>query len=542
MGFGLHTASLVLLFICFVFLLLATISAPIVEAFPLGKTASYVYGTFGYCTGGTCSTVGYPWDYPTGDTLRNWILNASTRSSLNKIVILIPITLGLTFINLISVLVLHFKNKLKVIPIVLNLLVALCLMILAIILVLLYYPNVGWMTWCILACAVLAIISFILLVISVFTQDKYPEDQDSDLTSLNNQYINNNFNEKFSNINANNISLPNTRQNDDEGFKVKAPLIISQNYTNNNSNTNANRTNTLTNTSEYNAHQPTQTNDFINKPMPANYASKNSSYYTNNDDKVSVINSVGTPVNSNKQMAPAIVANVATRSSIDDVPGPGYANNTQGNAQGNYQRQTPYPTNSVQYPANSVQYDQSVFQHHPEVEGHKPFTELDDFEVDDELANTNHNGLVTNLQLSDSESDFTSVSQRGYNSNSNNIQYPHVQQFAPSNQQFGHNDDVPPPPPSHQQSYNNRTYGPRQPNQGFQQAPAPAPAPAQQSRSDGLLNDNPDFNIVGPSKRKQNSGFVPVAARYKNQLVHGGGRPGNGTGSNSGSSPYSITR
>lgn len=533
MAFGLHTISLVLILVCFVFLLLSTISPPLIRLFALGKTLDVVYGTFGYCLeGSNCSKVAYPWDFPIEDNTNNWLLSDSTRTSLNKIVILIPITLGLSFFNLISISVLHFINKLRVISIVLNLLVAMCLTALSAILILIYHPHMGWLTWALLGCAVLSILSFIVLIISAFTSNNNEKDY-SDLTSLSNDYIKNDFNEKFSEPRTTTVGLPDSRQNsidNNYGFKVSGPLSNNGfNNINNNNNMN-NRSNTMTNTSSYNAHPPTQSSDFITKPIPANYSNNNSSFYSQNDDKVSVINSVGTPVNSNKQMAPNIVANVATRSSIDNFPGPGYLDDKV--RQGNYDHQTPYPNNSISY-------HQSVFQHHPEVEGHKPFTELDDFDIDDDLEH-NQNGLVNNLPFSDSESDFTSVSQQGYNSN--HVQYPQAQQHIPTNQQYGQNQMNAVGAPSNQQTSNNRYIAlnnGRQLNQGFQQSPIPPPIP--QSRSDGLLNDNPDFNIVGPTKRKQ-TGFVPVAARYKNQFP--GGRPGNGSSShpNSGSGPYSITR
>ena len=56
-----NTISFVVILVSFVFLLLATISSPVVKAFKLGDTASHTYGVFGFCWNNDldCFT-GYP--------------------------------------------------------------------------------------------------------------------------------------------------------------------------------------------------------------------------------------------------------------------------------------------------------------------------------------------------------------------------------------------------------------------------------------------------------------------------------------------------
>ena len=47
----------VLLFIAFAFLLVASISTPIVKAIPLGTYNGVDFGVFGYCQGNKCSSI-----------------------------------------------------------------------------------------------------------------------------------------------------------------------------------------------------------------------------------------------------------------------------------------------------------------------------------------------------------------------------------------------------------------------------------------------------------------------------------------------------
>ena len=483
---ALRGIAFALVLIGLVFLLLSTISAPIVSSFPLGKLDNFVYGVFGYCKGSECMSATYPYTFAL--TKADWFLSESNRNNLVKALILTPVTLGLSFFTLVAIVFSFFVPVFISIAMILAIVTTLCLIVVAVMAVIIFHPYEGWLAWCLIGSAAVAIIASVLLVAS-FAIDSREGGDDEDTASLTNfDQINQNFNEKFSN-NPKIIGLPHTRNrtgsidtSSNEGYEAK---IVPRLTTSNTLSTPTSKA--PLNSSLYTA-QALKPNDFTKGPIKPGYYSSSKSSFSNRTEKVSVYNSVGNPVESNKQIAPTVIPNVATRSSTEE--------SFHG------RQQAPYPTNSVTY-------DQSVFQHHPEVEGHKPFTELDDFDIENDEDDQQ-------LQGSDSDSDFTSVSQRAYDS-----PHPNARQFIPHNQQT--NQQPPPqfynqtPPQPMQPQFANRGYSPQQ----YQQRPQqfqPRPQQYRPSASENALQNNPDFNLVGATKRKNNNGFVPVAARYKNQV------------------------
>ncbi|KAK6465030.1 SUR7/PalI family-domain-containing protein [Scheffersomyces coipomensis] len=521
-----NSLSFILILVSFVFLLLATISSPIVQSFNLGKTSSHTYGIFGYCDikSNTCSTATYPYSLSSAkDDTSNWFLSSSsTRDNLAKIFIIAPIALGFNFITLILIIASHFQIKPVIIAgIVFNLLAFILTTLITVIVIIVFYPNLAWTSWILIGAAAATLISFVLMILTLLyhqndSYDDDDEDQSSDVKfpTFNNSAqvpTSNNFNSTFTgptnytNLNTNNN---NNNHNDSGSSSIEKdyeykPHIQTQPIASSSSQTYdrsmiSNNSNNL-----YNS-KPQLANDFTtSKPLQQPYY--NPITGSEHNSKLSLIQNSNT------------------------IPQP---------SQQQQQTSAPYPQN---------QYPTSVFEHHPEVEGHKPFTELDDeyyHDVDEDLLDENaplRNG-------SDVDSDFTSVSQRAVNPKfyGHQVSPPQHQPYYPSAQPYQphfQQQQIPiqpqlQPPLSQSTSYYNAS--PQQP-------PPPQQQQQQQQRgptiSDNVLSQNPDF-AIGPAKRRMQPGFVPVAARNKaNQQASAsalmGRRNGSGSGSGvGGSGPY----
>ncbi|KAK6204320.1 SUR7/PalI family-domain-containing protein [Scheffersomyces amazonensis] len=501
---GFNSLSFILILISFVFLLLATISSPIVSSFNLGKTSSHTYGIFGFCkiSDNSCSKATYPYTLSgVDDKTDNWFLDSTTRDTLAKIFIIAPIALGFNFISLVVIIISHFQIKPAIIGgIVVNLLAFILTTLVAVIVIITFYPNLGWTGWILIGSAAATLISFIFMILTLlFHQEEDSEldvYDDSDVvenkfTNYSDKGLGGGFNSTFnapitSNTLAtatNNYSTNNTFESSsiEKDYEYKQKTA---------SQTQAYDRSVNSNTSLYN-NRPQIANDFTNKPVVQPYYS----VVTGSDH--------GSKVTLDQQ-------------------------------QQQQQQQAPYPKTN--------QYPTSVFEHHPEVEGHKPFTELDDEyyqDVEEELDESvplNRNGTG-----SDADSDFTSVSQRAVNPQFYGHQVPaqnqYQQQYYPNAQQFQ---------PHFQQT--SPTSFPPQQGQYQQQPvyynsyqPQAAPRAPQSTISDNVLSQNPDF-AVGPAKRRVQPGFVPVASRSKpgNQMNASSlmGRGSTRSGSGSGSGPY----
>lgn len=522
---GFHSVAFVLILVSFVFLLLATISPPVVSTFALSKTSDYVYGIFGFCTnsGSKCSTATFPYSLSdVDDKTDNWLLANSSRDNLAKVFIIAPISLGVNFILLALIVAAHFTAKtVTIFAIILNFISFIVTTLVAVIIVVVFYPNVAWTGWILIGAAAANLISivFLALAATIGSDDNDVDDLDSAENNLTNfTVLENKFNNVSSYGNTSNLaggfkgpttsySANNTFDTSsiekDYDFKQQQATAVDttkpfQPYANTLSSINK----TVSNNSLYNT-KPQTVNDFTTKQ-----ASINGSAYSEGSQ-------------------------VGSKASL---------NNSSGNRQPR--------VNGAPYP-QSAQPDKysSVFEHHPEVEGHKPFTELDDYDnFDDDDAVPLNRNTPPGSNDSDVDSDFTSVSQRAVNPNYNNYygqpapqqpqqsgngyyamtpqgpsgQYPHVQQYQPHYQQQS-------PPQPGPGGYFGGSNGPGAYSRLGQ------PVPLQRSTvSDNVLNANPDFNLVGPRRRMQ-PGFVPVAARYNanksaaaSSLMGRGGAPGSG--------------
>lgn len=549
MGFSLHlnTVSFVLILVSLVFLIFGCISTPTASVFKLGTTDRYDFGIFGYCkSSGSCSSATYPLKLSDLQKVSSWQFAADTRDTLAKIFIIIPIAAFFNLISLIIVALSHcLSNTLIIISLVTTFFAFALSTILCIVVILAYYPNVGWAGWILIgsAAADLIAIPFLILALKLKNDDSTnDDDEDSSLSNVARTGTVDDltkFDDKFGYVSApafNGPGLPRSYNNADETSSISKDYEYKVN--NNNSNPYIqpqppHATKTYSNSSVYNS-KPQVAQDFTNhqKPSAISLAQQTnaSSYYE--DAQVNLVNGPNTPISAKQQMAPNLVPKVATPTSNDPPP---LSNPPQ----------LPYPTSNQGSPLNRPGYNPTnygVFEHHPEVEGHKPFTELNDDDDDVVADDFNQNNQTNRRSIdntSDNDSDFTSVSQRAvnpkYNPNGQYYQmvqpppvpqnsqhynqYPNASQYSP---QFAPNmqmRNVPqggyqPSPNPQQQGYfpAPQNYQPQQ-QPYYNQAVVPPPQQQQQARgptiSDNVLNNNPDFALGlggGAAKRKAYGG------------------------------------
>ncbi|CAI5756833.1 unnamed protein product [Candida verbasci] len=531
---SLNSISFILILVSFVFLLLATISSPVVKSFNLGHTADYTYGIFGYCwdNNSQCSSATYPIKLSdVDDSTSNWILNNNTRDTLAKIFIIAPIALGFNFVLLVLIFASHFSNKgVNLIAIVVNVLAMILTILVTIIIILVFYPNLHWTSWILLGAAAATIFSLIFLILNLITL-KRNDDNDSDTESGFDKFANyGQLDDKFNHIQTLTFKSPNSTSSIENEYNYKQYDSTMSNV-NSFSNTNSNLNNDSGFINKgYNNPPPIRTHNGSNS-----FTSQSSSCYSKPPQTVNDF----TNTNSNS------VASGYRPTGTTGVDGSTTSNNP------------PYPASTPKITNDS--FSRSVFEHHPQVEGHKPFTELED-DFDDEEDLTKNNQQQSND--SDDDSDFTSVSQRAPNpqytqqqqqqqqqqqipvQRNYNPQYQNVQQYQPMYQQT--------PPQSYQQQVQPHYQSQPQPLQYPQQyntSVSPQGYYSSQQRptiSDNVLNSNPDFNFARgqpQAKRRVSPGFVPVAARYKNQQSNNNASQLMGRNAASArNGPYGITR
>lgn len=518
---GFQSVSFILTLVSFVFLLLATISVPVVKQFYLASTNDYNYGVFGYCPtdGKSCSDAGFPYDISFHDSPNDWLLGDSTRTTLAKTLIICPIACGLNLICLILIFVSHFfSSGIFIVTIVFNIITFIVTALIAVLVVIMFHPHVSWTGWILIGSAAASLISVVFLFLALRLSD--PKGDDEENESINEL---NTFDDKFGNTNSGFMPLPPNNGGFRSNFNDNGSSI-SRDYEFKAS-SNQGKSNTMTSSSIYNSN-PQLTKDFTQQNNNSFGSRSAGTHYE--DAQVNLVNGPNTPISSKQQIAPSFVPNVATPTD-NDMP------------KSNVPR-VPYPSNA---PLNKPPYggaDMSVFEHHPVVEGHRPFTELGD----DDLPPQNEPGMVaygnrgsqgSGELHSDASSDFTSVSQRAVNpryNQGNNFghepyygsqpqqyqsPYPQQQPFTPQFQQ-----QMPPPmmqqqqpPPPQMQPQMGPQMGPPMQSmpppqqQGFQQHRFAVPRP-QPTASDNALANNPDFALgggrrKGPMKPGMNMGM-----------------------------------
>lgn len=504
--------SSLLLLVSLVFLILGDVSSPVTTALKLASHGDFTYGIFGYCNGSSCSKSLYPVAFGDVDKGARWLFANSTRDTLAKTFIVAPIATGLVGIALIFTLILicYDTTPVVILALIFGVIGFVATALIAVMVVLVFHPFVAWTGWLQVAAAGVALIAVPCLILSIRVHPKKGDDDTSENASLTSFAAYDKFDTEnktgFSGPPIGGVrpppSFPNTLHDDesstikDNGFKESQRS--GTNFTDGSQ------------SSLYDL-RPRFANDMT---MPHNELNKMT---TANDSFVNINNGPSTPVSAKQKMAPSFVPNVAV---------PFQAGKDASNP--------PYPPSERRSSAiDSQKY--GVFDHHPSVEGHQPFTELDDENVSPENAQN----------VSDDDSDFTSISQRTPNAGfaatlappSSFQPRPQPQQYP---QQHSHHQQAPNQfqqqqqqyqqyqsyyPQQYQQNYT-RLQQPHQPQQpqeygrapagygAYNQSPQfghgyPPHRPNKTTISDNILNNNPEFSIGTGAKRKQYGNAFP---------------------------------
>lgn len=190
-----HSAALIFQLASLAFLIIATISTPVLTTIYLAHDSSYKYGVFGYCPYDATSTsdcskaaANYKPSSLT-DSDSNWKMGDSARDKLALILIVAPISAGLTLISVIFNILSHLVKGFSVSKIywtfllVFTILSFLSSALICIVTFLLFYPNVDWPTWCLIPAAVLNMISIIMIGLAMKilpTLDEFDDDNDEE--------------------------------------------------------------------------------------------------------------------------------------------------------------------------------------------------------------------------------------------------------------------------------------------------------------------------------------------------------------------------
>lgn len=496
--------SLFLLLVALVFIILATVTAPVAKTLSLAAADNIVYGIFGFCDGSVCPKAGYPIKFGNIKTSADWAMSSDLRNTLASGFIVAPIAAGLTFLTLILTAANLFMENtvVKTLSLIFGVISFLAAAVICIFVVLVFHPHVAWAGWLLVAAAGLLLVGVPCLILSVGVN----ESSDLDSVATEEKHLAN-----YTKITESSFS------SEPKHHYFGTSVAPKGSSTDDMSEIVRDYTYRGTVKPEFTT-TDNALGSFVSKPNArgANESLGTSKSSVYQDSLVNFSQIPSKPIASNQSVAPNFQSSSA-------VPG-------------NIKPRVPYPSSERGSVLNAASY--GVFDHHPSVEGHKPFTELDD---DDD--NDRNSMLPGQRELdSDDDSDFTSVSQRPPNVMYNaqhpqqqqqqqpfrgqpgqfhpQQQQPHPQQQQPYQQQYPNVSQYQPSfqqaqPPSPQNAY----YGNGAPPAGLQQSQQRPPqqygqqysygsgsgsrgSPRGPTISDSVLNTNPDF-AVGPASRRK---------------------------------------
>lgn len=513
---GIHTISVFFVLIAFTFLLLATISTPIVSIFKLADTSDVSFGVFGYCVkDASCVGATYPY-VPSNIELdtSDWFFLSLKRDVLAKLLIVAPILLGLSFFTIIMTFAAHFNPSLLLwVAFVFSLLSFFGAGLVSISSILMFHPHVLWLGWLLIAAAILLLFSTITLLVAALSYTNTDDDDDRDsefnklLFNLEPKPAMYTFGNSLDKVPPGFLSY---KELDSSSSFERGPNLQPPQHGSRMNNELHLEQHSAASQGQYASAHSTQPLSPLHAPTGFQFSqarvsdesslnNPRTNYRTYSDTSRShnayaepqLHDSPTIPHQIRQEMAPSVAPRAATPS------GPSKAAYS-----------APYPVAG----GAAARFSPAVFEHHPLVEGHRPFAE--DFVEDDQAFK----GDIHN-QDSDVELDFTSVSQRP----------PNPQSFEPARRPQPPPHNYAPPPSSGYQQYGlgmpaASPYGSPNPgNNAYAPAPAGptvyAPQQRQPTISEAVLSSNPDFGVAGPPKRRIQPGFVPVSQRAKPGLL-----------------------
>ncbi|SCU91083.1 LAME_0E11210g1_1 [Lachancea meyersii CBS 8951] len=163
LGLSVSTLLFIVQFAAMAFLIICCVTAPVFKQIGLAKTGDFVFGTFGYCENGACSSAAANYHPETLATSGDWKLSSSAREKLGKILIIMPVAAGLTFFATLGNFISQFgRLSSSGVCFILNLLLSIigfaASALMCVITFLLFYPNITWCSWLLIPSAAINLI------------------------------------------------------------------------------------------------------------------------------------------------------------------------------------------------------------------------------------------------------------------------------------------------------------------------------------------------------------------------------------------------
>lgn len=558
--FGCSTAVVVINVIALAFLILATITAPVVSSLSLAEADDLKYGVFGYCstTNSTCSDATFPYKVSSLTTSTDWKMDDNARDTLAKILIVTPIAAGFTLLSLLFNLFAHFRAfgsslAFYLIGFFFTLIAFFAAALTCIVVFLLFYPNVSWCAWILIPAAILNLFAVPLMFFALRTTPNSFNDDDEETEDKNLTDLSDGDNFKSNEIKLSDFSGPNatfTNSNNNSSIDKNIPTTLKV-ITNDSSSMTDQRSgyekatihdySTNKNpTGNYNYNGKIQTQPYGSEGTPNLVSSQN----YNRGGAVRTEAPSFQPQSAKPDYSTAATS-LYPRSAYqsNSATQPPRSQQQQQQQQRSYQQTPQRPQNqfqSLQQPGfprgNSTSSGSGGPQQTTGQSGPTSSSAYNDSSYNSNvLGNSNHGSSASddydNDLTNDNDSDFTSVSQRAVNpryyrgANAAPTLFPNQDQqqlvspsqgaagtptsgyFGPTGQ--GSQQQGPPYPDytsSHYSASGAGTPGgySQQPQQPMYQASQPAqPQAPRKDASAALLATNPDFMVAGPAFQRQ---------------------------------------
>lgn len=165
------------------FLIIATVTVPAANTLYLSSYNDIKYGILGFCSDGSCTTaVGNNYQPSAIDSSgdSNWKFKPDARDKLALILLACPISAALTLFTMLLNLINNFnKSKIThILAIVLSVFAFLGSALTCIVVILLFYPNLSWPAWLLIPAAVLNLVVLVLTGLSYRLSGQDDDDED----------------------------------------------------------------------------------------------------------------------------------------------------------------------------------------------------------------------------------------------------------------------------------------------------------------------------------------------------------------------------
>ncbi|TID29542.1 hypothetical protein CANINC_001816 [Pichia inconspicua] len=200
------------------FTLIASISSPVVNKLAIANEKDTNIGIFGYCVDTKCTSPVLHNNF--SEIISSKLLSDKTLDTLSAYLILCPIAAGITFISLIFSIVticVYKRKRLSIFYWIFSIMASIFAFLsstaVCIIVILMFYPHVTWLAWCLVPSAGLNLVSSILTLISMkllpYPSELLSDDDEAEKSELNDTTFNHfGFDESNNAIFRNSINVP----------------------------------------------------------------------------------------------------------------------------------------------------------------------------------------------------------------------------------------------------------------------------------------------------------------------------------------------